>query len=510
MKLFKFFFVLIVSISTIHTEYIVFKHTGTEILPITDLQEHSDIYTILQTYQWPILLRAANQLDKKALAELSKFGSEAAEEKFLRKKIKELSPEYEIAFIPTIIYEALIISLQESRHALAYCPIEDIIYISRTLSRCSLLAGMDQQIAQIVKNPTRTVQDIYDYYNTFNVKTYISQLHMIINYTLLKFLFLTTSLSRTGKVQDEIDTNINAIFQAVVDSKPTPWQVRYLYNDNARKKFISLEYEARKKNFGILYRGGKAREIYIIGTKKTETPIEGSFLATKRPKSVPPRPAPIYPQLEIEYRTKSESTKVRDWNLPLNSVSYGNSIFAGFFCDSDSTTVTGKGACACDFLNFPDLIGYALFINKEKYISGKLDFLFIPSLNTITSMMASGEFFHARTKAFVPKEYFLKNQGEIDVPGIFFRQTVNNVTKGLIDNSEIFGSIGDPLEKAKDISEFIQLSARILKLPDDDGGFNAKHEAEISYRKAQIDLTDMLKAMITIRKQIRQKKESGN
>ncbi|MCL4361708.1 hypothetical protein M1446_05135 [Candidatus Dependentiae bacterium] len=501
MKLINLFLILMATMYTTYAEYIVFKNNGSDILLINE-QEYQKIYDILQIYQWPMVLGSANNISQKELDELTK-PIEAAEEKFLRKKIKEISAEYDIAFIPTTIYETFVINLKESKHSLPYCSIDDIIYINKTFSRCASI-NIDPEISKIVKDPTSLIQDVYNYYNMYNFKQSTYQLHFIINNALLKSLNIYTDLIQTKRVQNEIDKYKTIITQLIIQSKTQAWELGYLYDDQIQKKLIDLEYEARKKNAGILYRGGRARQIYIIGTKGTEIPIEGAFLAT----SVYKPSVPTFGQLELEYKTKGESSRMRSWILPLNSISYGASLFAGFFCDSDyMSQIKSVGACACDYLNDPDLIGYALFIDKQKYISGKLDFLFIPSLNTITSMMASGEFFHARTKVIVPREYFIKNQGEIVVPGIKFEQVINGVIRGLIDNSEILTLVGDPLEKAKEISEFIQSNAEILKLPQNEGGFNFRQVIANSYKKAQKDLTDMLKTMITIRKYIRSKKE---
>ncbi|MCL4361706.1 hypothetical protein M1446_05125 [Candidatus Dependentiae bacterium] len=512
MKINKLFFLISLFLFSIsHSEYLVFQNTGKEILPITDEKENEKIYTILQIYQWPMITVMANKVEQKELAELTKFVSEAAEEKFLRKKIKEISPQYDIAFIPTFFYEIFTIFLKNSniffKHSKQSPPYgsaqdinQDINYIKLILSDCSL-SDIDEDIAEIIYWETNSIQDIYNYYLKVNFKEEFLQLHGKINNALLKFLLLNTK-ARTDNIQNQINIHIYDLLKFIIESSFLPWKIKFLYDEVARKKIIDLEYEARKKNIAVLYRGGRARNIYIIGTKGQEVPIEGSFLATKRAKSVPATPAPTHEQLVLEFKTKGESTKIRDWQQPLNSVSYGNSVFSGFFCDS-SYAGNDTGACSCDYLDKAELIGYALFINKEKYISGKLGLLFISPLNTLASLMGKGEFFHSRTKAFITKKYFIDYGGQVNVPGLFLQDFI------FIDNAGIFAPIGDPLEKAKELSEFIQLNARILKLPDNEGGFNTKPEAEMSYRKAQIDLTNMLKAMVITRKYLRQKRESG-
>jgi hypothetical protein len=256
-----------------------------------------------------------------------------------------------------------------------------------------------------------------------------------------------------------------------------------------------------------LYRGGRARKIYVIGTKGTQAPIDGAFLAVteRKPK------VPTYAELVVEYQTKGEPTRMRDWRVPLNSISYGNSMFAGYWFDSELLAEAAGGACACDYLDAADLIGYALFINKKNIFAGKLDLFFISSLNTLVSMIAKGEFFHSRSRSFAPAEYLAQYQGQrekIELPGIAYpRESMLEPGKLIyfIDNASIFIPMGDPLEKAKELSEFISLNSTILKLPDSEGGFNATSKDIARYKQNQKDLTDMFKSMITIRKRIRKK-----
>ncbi|MCL4361705.1 hypothetical protein M1446_05120 [Candidatus Dependentiae bacterium] len=502
MKLFKLFFLLGI-IFTVHSEYIVFKNSGQKILPITDEAEYKKVYNILQTYQWPMVIGSANKIDKKDLAELTKPGSPFAEEKFLRKKLKELSPIYDIVFIQTIFYETFFVTYQSNyrdfKEITNFNP-EDFEFFS-TLKKIKL----DRNILDIIKNPKSTDQNIHDYYKQINFSKNIIKANHIVNNSILRFL----NVSNTNPKEVLTRNNILELLRFIIDNKKNKWDETYLYDVAVREKLIDLEYVAQKKNLAILYRGGKSKPLYIVGTKGSYAPIEAQFLNTVRPPTqfLSPMP-PTFEKLKIEYATKGESTKVRDWELPLNSLSYGNSLFAGYWFDSDPGY---GGACACDYLALPDRIAYYLYIDKEKYVSGKLDSFFIPSLNTLAAMYSEGAFFHPRTRAFAPEEYIIKNKGKIQIPGMsFVAGTPTEISEwpSFIDNSGIFAPIGDLLEKAKELSEFIQLNATILKLPDIEGGFNPKSERITAYQKAQKDLTDMLKTMVTVRKYIRIKKET--
>ncbi|MCL4361704.1 hypothetical protein M1446_05115 [Candidatus Dependentiae bacterium] len=490
MKLNKIIFLTITFlISFINAEYVVYKRQGENALPLTN-QEYTKVFQILQIYQWPMVIGMANRISKQELDELTK--PDYGEEKFLRKKIKQLSTEYDIFFVPTLFYELFAISGVNLS--------KDVSDYIDSFARDGI--NFDNTIVAYIQGPIK-IQHIYDLFNQKNFQS--ENINKIINDSLLQFCesifnkaFAIESTTGTFDIQTIIEEQIENLMKPLTKSNVwVLWNLRFLRNEIALKRILNLEFETHKKNVAILYRGGRTRDIYIIGTKKTEIPVESSFLATVRPRAqLLPTPVPTFAQLELEFKTKGKPSKMRDWNLPLNSVSYGNSIFGGAAYDSDRV-----GACACNYLDDPNLIGYALLINKEQFLSNKLNFLYIPPLNTLLScLFANGEFFHARTKVFASDDYYRTHKNYIAVPGI-------KIQYAFIDNAHIFSLIGDPMEKAKELSEFIQTKATILKLPESEGGFNFKHENAQSYINAQKNLTDMLKTMITIRKYIGAKKE---
>ena len=90
-----------------HAEYLIYKKIKGAPTQITNGQEYEKIYTMLMNYQWPMVIGNA-AITKQELKELS-APKENAEENFLRKKLKAISPDSDLIYIPTILYELFVI-----------------------------------------------------------------------------------------------------------------------------------------------------------------------------------------------------------------------------------------------------------------------------------------------------------------------------------------------------------------------------------------------------------------
>ncbi len=491
-KIISYLVLFIFLIPSINGEYIVFKKSKDgKVLPFDPVAENAAykaIYTLLQDLQWPMVIAAAPKLDKTLLGQLVKAESAYAEETIIRKELQKLSAEYDLAFIPTTLYEVFFIAEianYRSEQKINYFTQADLDYIVLHKDQLKL----DDKILEIIKNPKSTDQAIQNYFREQNFIDHHIIVHCLINNALLKFF----ALSSAQKAQQEIDAQILDNFRYVSRLKIKRWNQHYLYNEGARKALIDLEYQARRRNMGLLYRGGTHRGLYMIGAKEIAVPIEGAFLATEG--HAIPAP-PTHQELEIKYKTKGESWKIRDWKMPLNSLSYGNTLFQGFWYDSFYEE--SGGSCPCDYFSEDNLIGYTLFVNKEQYILGKLkSILFVSSLNTIAELIALGALYHSRTRVTVLPEYMVAVDGMIHVPGIGLEST--NST--FIDKAGIFARLGDPLSKAAELSDFIANNAFILTIPSN--GFDITNQERIAYKSAQNDLTNMLKATKVIRKHVR-------
>jgi len=83
------------------------------------------------------------------------------------------------------------------------------------------------------------------------------------------------------------------------------------------------------------------------------------------------------------------------WKNTAHSLSFGNSVFAGFYFD--------KTACPFYYLtNYIGLDFYGVTINKRNYRLKELeyDLFYIPALTTLVGLFGWGEIFHARSKIF--------------------------------------------------------------------------------------------------------------
>lgn len=189
-------------------------------------------------------------------------------------------------------------------------------------------------------------------------------------------------------------------------------------------KVIKLEIEASESNNAFLLRGTS-----YIGLKKTETSDGLKIMGTT---------IRDYDLLLKTYKNKK--------NLPY-SISFGNSLFAGWFYDS------GKdGACAYPYLTYHG--GYALFVNKKDYIRHEsLNLFFIAPLANLAALFAKGEYFHSRSKAAIP----VAERGKQNKPTGF------HYSSGyFIDPAGILTTIRDPLIHAGLFSEYLAKNMHII------------------------------------------------
>jgi hypothetical protein len=75
------------------------------------------------------------------------------------------------------------------------------------------------------------------------------------------------------------------------------------------------------------------------------------------------------------------------------SLSYGSSLFAGFNIEERRSQ---SGACAWTYFMQEDYYGQRLEVTQKGIRDGHVS-LFVPPLDTVSAMLASGEFFHPRT-----------------------------------------------------------------------------------------------------------------
>lgn len=202
-----------------------------------------------------------------------------------------------------------------------------------------------------------------------------------------------------------------------------------------------LEYAARLENKGLLLRGSKKIDV-TINSKNEVITVLGNSLGS----------------LTILPNNRNYDEKPR-------SLSFGNSLFAGFVFD--------LGACAYAFLN--QYNGYGLFINKKDYVQHQSNRLFfISPLAPITALFAKGEFFHSRNTIANPVEGAF-------VEGIFGQDKL----KQLIINR-------NPLHHAQLFSNYLADNMHIIS---HEGSFSSSltPEEQFAYDQQKVKQSDRLK-----------------
>lgn len=472
---------------SLHAEYIIFKNKSDESLPITDSVEYAKIYNLLTTYQWPSIIGVSEELPVKEILDITTKGK-PFEEIFLRKKLKEISSEYDLTFIPTVLYELYIIIAKETNEI----PILKTIFPTITM-----------EVSPLLINPKETPQKINKAYSQVNKLKEIESAHQAINSALIKFFL---SLDETEKDIRNIIKNKRDIIahQLTVEFK-NKTEKSYL-EFSVVKKLIEFETDAHQRNEAILYRGGRSEKIYHIGFKEQIMPIEIYFI---RPKT---NEEPTFQALEVAYKNK-KNILTMPWaqSIPLGSVSYGNSLFAGFIFD-----IT---ACAFHYIfKYPvTRPAYALSLDKRQYVLGNINkLIFYSPYNTLVSFFAQGEFFHSRTISYVTKLADQENQlKKWRVSGINynfrFSDGIELSSSSFIDKARMFVRVGNPIEKAYELSKFIQENAFIFKVPlqtsqNIQEWFNPIRATIEELHKNQSKVTEMLKGMFIIQQLLLKKR----
>ena len=207
-------------------------------------------------------------------------------------------------------------------------------------------------------------------------------------------------------------------------------ELKNSYDDHILEKIISLEYEARELNKGLLLRASLQTAFQVsVGSAPSMQTLAGTTVWSDEKSRV-----------EQSYRKKA--TK-------FYSISFGNSLFAGFFLDLGACVYNYLVSFANTGIKFP---GYALFIDKKDYIQHQNSRLFfISALSPIASLFAKGEWFHSRSTVAVP---------------VKSAYSESSIIQGLVqpmlkDDAGLFLISRDPLYHAELSSQFIAQNGSI-------------------------------------------------
>lgn len=265
--------------------------------------------------------------------------------------------------------------------------------------------------------------------------------------------------------------------------------LKHLQNESQNKivsNVVTLEYEARQKNKALLLRGTTFEEtsISLYPSIQKKFIAGNSMLIQEKPdKDSTSKQVTTKRSFLDLYKTKE--------NRPY-SISFGNSLFAGFMFDPT--------ACAYYFLSGGRLtnnqaienkaapLGYGLLINKKDYIEHQnSNLFFIPPLSSIASLFASGEWFHPRTKAAIATKQY---NTDVEIQGVHLSSLEDSFGTILITR--------DPLKHAELYSKFLAQNGKIIQLGDEKDFTEEEKDFAKKVMHAQTELADLYKSIRTI------------
>ncbi|MDR3646841.1 MAG: hypothetical protein P4L22_04860 [Candidatus Babeliales bacterium] len=388
------------------------------------------IADVLLKYQWP-MVNANTSLTKEEKNELLTPDKPYAEENFIRKKLKDINPNYDVVFVPTTLYELFVISqyVRENENSLtkAYAKTKRIW----------------NAFGILFSNPDES-NKVYQFYKNVNNEFY-KEAFFVINNQFIKEIYniypelLEIKDANTLSEYIKIKANdLAAIFikSPIISKKPKQvlfrspepiiWshqeldENRNLIKNKPISDVIELEYKSRELNKGLLLRGTETKEVYTEPKGVIEI-IRGMIASS--------------------HELKDLSKNIKENSISVYSSSLGNSLFAGNYEDPT--------ACVYYYLNGRSRLGYALLIDKEEYINNNLnDLFFISPIAPVAALIADGEFFHSRSKVPV---YSHEN---LDIEGIYLHS--------LNDPLGILTVQRNPLYQAELFAKFLHKNMKMI------------------------------------------------
>lgn len=437
-KKFVFTIFLIFAAIPLQAVLIIFeKNDKGEVIPLAEKPDENIktiIWDSIQKYEWPMCVAHAPFSDD-IKADL--FAPEAyAEEKYIQKIINDAWREiinqnssaadhYLVIFVPTAFYELFIID-----------------ELLQPQNRWSYKQQTIDLFDELTKDEMTPWADIWGKY--FNANTQFKDIYFTINTAVgARFLndvqecadaqqgaetiksVLTQEISiLLDSIREQYENQFNTTAQTILLGS-----VKYLLQQQSvstlLEKIIALEYQAREKNAGLLFRGTRYLQLDLLRPLEKQKNDTHEFVGSTFHHSLP-----------LSLREDLGTRPI----LPF-SVSFGNSLFAGSVYDKEASV-------------FYHLTrhqkGYALFINKQDYINDHCrNLFFIAPLSPLAALFGNGEFFHSRAKAAIKKN---KNN---PIENFKTHGLLNKKKKNLIDPTKILFIERDPLLHAAYFSQFI-------------------------------------------------------
>jgi len=459
-RIFKIMILVSCWISVAHGELLIMakdKQTGLLRVMTNEetLQYQSKINDLLLKYQWPMCIQS--DLTSAEQAEYLAPGKPYAQEQFIHKKLQEvISPaeiDLQVMFVPDSFYELYCISERSSDICSVECERaakSSNIYVPQVADADSGQKSRDilEYDATVAKSEVKkSFEDINKLF--FTSQEGLSSLSKI-NNRLLVFIFKNyPELSReldglaiSNALQSKIETLKNELCKAIGDSpRVDNWDakvgMRSEHKTHIISKVMSIEYEARLLNKALLLRGT-------------------SFLELSNPiKHLEDEKKMILAGSTINRKISVTSILHRAIPKEGYSISYGTSLFAGYYQD--------PGACTYNYLirdtaGQETMVGYGLLIDQQAYLQdGNRGLFYIPSLAPLTSLFGQGEYFHARSRvAVIDKDKVRQFQG-------IARRDVG----GIIDPANIIIFEGDDIKHEEKFAAFLAKNGRIISSKND-------------------------------------------
>jgi hypothetical protein len=516
---------------------------------------------VLQKYQWPTCLAHIHEISDEEKSEL--FSSEfEAEEKFLRKKIQEINPIYDVLFVPTVAYELFAIAKYFSG---TQAPLQDFRLVTEKMQRCA------DGFEDMAQDTVALIQDVLHRCANTTVSVLQKRMARLAYELRTEFPFDEKVINALSKPNNQVELN------TVFDGRGYSWRALFILQNNAlvskvcdlvqqqsisitdinydfwmgfaqgtlnkiiaavkkwesintafstdntvragsdmsnfsqlRVELLSdwkinpdgivartlmLEYDARKKNQALLFRGSERRDYTAKGLNETILLIDSPVKIESEDIQDDTLEDLIKAYTQMQKHGEGGESSFGNSFIKSISLSYGNSLFAGAFFDTLACAYTyiSKSVSKVIFKKWkltkqthlspapdkamkikktyaikkavenieneeidvaPDKIylGYALFIDKRDYIKDQCNNLFsISALNTILSLCARGEFFHSRSKVAMP----VIPDKPIKLEGVYLYE--------LYDRNNFLVIQRDPLLHAQLFSEYVAQNACVIK-----------------------------------------------
>jgi hypothetical protein len=390
-----------------------------------DVHQHQ-IAKVLLNYQWPMITTNAQlheQLTPEEQDELLSSGPEHAyaEERLIRKKIQEIDARYDVVFIPTSLYEVLVLN-----EVLICCdPIINHKYFNQNWYN-------DRYSHMDMIHKRYYPDSFFDYNNK-------------IVYSLFEKYPDLATVVNADLLADEIEMRSHEIPAVVMNSQQErgflektickeetsslyPYTGRSIASDKLLARTMALEYQARKQNKALLFR---TNEILSVPVDESLQQADHTYL----------------PILASTLRGDDKENDYFSY-----SISFGNSLFAGHLHDS--------GACVYSLARGRDAT-YALSLDKKDYVrkGGLSDLFLISPASTLQGLSGRGEWFHSRAKAVVLPKNNKNNDEE------FF--LIKGLGVYIKPDSPVVTTTKDHLEHAQKFSDYVAQNVQVLRSRQD-------------------------------------------